>query len=198
MTPKPKRIPGPRPFPWRCPDCREKAVWEATIDYTSHMKYEGKLRAVHLPELVVPKCRACGEVLFDNEADRQICDGLRREMGLLAPDTILANRKTLGLTQKQLAAELGVADETLSRWENDRLIQSRAMDKLLRLFFAVPEARATLRGMGDDPRVGQSVVGEAGAPSSRATSVPDRDRRQGDRAESAPSPAPAPAAGVER
>ena len=48
-----------------------------------------------------------------------------------------------------------VAPETISRWVNGALIQSRAMDNLLRLFFALPEVRDALRGGSQDPQLGQ-------------------------------------------
>ncbi len=38
------------------------------------------------------------------------------------------------------------------------LIQPRAMDNLLRVYFAVPEARAVLRGPEQDPELGTTVV----------------------------------------
>ena len=48
------------------------------------------------------------------------------------------------LTQKLLADHLGIAESTLSRWETGAQIQQRAFDKLLRLYFDVPEARRHL------------------------------------------------------
>src|SRR5262249_5932204 len=62
------------------------------------------------------------------------------------------------------AERLGVAPETISRWVNGALIQSRAMDNLLRLFFALPEVRDVLRGASQDPQLGAEVC----ARSSRA------------------------------
>jgi len=51
----------------------------------------------------------------------------------------------LGLKQQELAEQLGVAPETISRWVNGALIQSRAMDNLLRLYFDSKEVRSLLR-----------------------------------------------------
>jgi transcriptional regulator with XRE-family HTH domain len=69
---------------------------------------------------------------------------LRKKLGLLHPEEIKTNRESLGLKQRELAEHLGTAEETISRWENGLMIQSRAMDKLLRLYFYLPEARQTL------------------------------------------------------
>ena len=43
-----------------------------------------------------------------------------------------------------MAEQLGVAVETISRWENGVLTRTRAMDRYLRVYFGVPAARAAL------------------------------------------------------
>jgi DNA-binding transcriptional regulator YiaG len=82
--------------------------------------------------------------VFSNHTDEQISRALRDKLELLQPDEIRASREGLHLTQKVLAQRIGVAPETISRWESGLLIQSRAMNTLLRLFFEVPEARGVL------------------------------------------------------
>ncbi|MBI3468595.1 MAG: transposase [Planctomycetes bacterium] len=49
-----------------------------------------------------------------------------------------------GTEGKEAARQLGIAEATLSRWLNETQIQSRAMDNLLRVFFAFPEVRRAL------------------------------------------------------
>jgi transcriptional regulator with XRE-family HTH domain len=62
------------------------------------------------------------------------------------------------LSQKDLAERLGVAEATISRWETGAQIQSRALDNLLRVYFAVPEVRSVLRGVEQDPQLGVGTV----------------------------------------
>jgi putative zinc finger/helix-turn-helix YgiT family protein len=133
-----------KPFPWRCPQCGRKEVRPATVCHTSRIKHDGRLYCVEVPELRVPRCEACGEMVFDNEADSQIADALREQLALLPPGQIRHNREQLGLSQRDLADHLGVAAETISRWENGALIQSRAMDRYLRVYFGVPAVRTAL------------------------------------------------------
>jgi hypothetical protein len=44
-----------------------------------------------------------------------------------------------------MAEQLGIAKETIARWEAGLMIQSRAMDNLLRLYFESEEVRSRLR-----------------------------------------------------
>ena len=61
-----------RPFPWFCPKCRRKEVRRVTVPYQCELLHEGRPVAVILPNLGVPKCGNCGELVFDYEADDQI------------------------------------------------------------------------------------------------------------------------------
>jgi len=133
-----------RPFPWDCPDCGKRTVVPAEISYTAESKYDGTVHSVHLPALKVPQCESCGALVFTDSADEQINAALRKELALLSPHEIRAARKELSLSQASLAQALGVAVETISRWETGALIQSRAMDNFLRLYFELPEVRAAL------------------------------------------------------
>ena len=81
---------------------------------------------------------------LDDEANQRIPEALRREIGLLPPEEIRQQRERLGLTQKELARHLDLAESTLSRWETGAQIQERCLDRLLRLFFELPEVRKHL------------------------------------------------------
>jgi hypothetical protein len=71
-----QRSPG-RPFPWVCPRCRKKEVRLATIPYKTERLYEGRLIAVTIPCLEVPKCGQCGELVFNYATDEQILDAVK-------------------------------------------------------------------------------------------------------------------------
>lgn len=133
-----------KPFPWWCPACGKQEVRLATVRHVSQIKHDGRLYDVEVSKLRVPQCGACGEQVFDNHADEQIAQALREQLGILSGEQIRSHREQLGLSQRVLAEHLGVAAETISRWENGALTQSRAMDRYLRLYFDVPAARAAL------------------------------------------------------
>jgi hypothetical protein len=61
-----------KPFPWRCPKCRELTVSRVTMPYRCQRKHRGRVVTVDVPNLAVPRCSNCGEVVFDYTADEQI------------------------------------------------------------------------------------------------------------------------------
>jgi hypothetical protein len=67
-----------RPFPWRCPRCRQKNVWRATVPYTCQRTHGGTSISIDICELSVPRCRQCGELVFDYLAEAQINDAFKR------------------------------------------------------------------------------------------------------------------------
>ena len=132
-------------FPWRCAECGKREVHPCTVrGYVVQVKHDGRAYEVCIPEFSVPKCQACEALHIDIQADQQIQEALRAKIGLLSPEQIRKWRVQLGLTQRQFAAALGFAHETVSRWESGALIQSRANDKLMRLFFEMPDVREML------------------------------------------------------
>jgi putative zinc finger/helix-turn-helix YgiT family protein len=143
-----------RPFPWLCANCLKDEVYPVTMPYAVETKHDGRSYHIEIPELRIPKCRSCGELIFSNSVDDQIIQALRSRVHILTPEQIKAGRKALGLKSKDLAERLGVAAATVSRWEKGMMIQSRAMDNFLRIYFAVPEVRSALRGAEQDPNLG--------------------------------------------
>jgi putative zinc finger/helix-turn-helix YgiT family protein len=150
-----------RPFPWTCGNCLKDEVYPETMPYAIDVKHDGQLYHLEIPEISIPKCRACGELIFSSSEDDQILQALRARVRLLTPEQIRGGREALGLKAKELADRLGVAPETISRWENGGLVQSRAMDNFLRVFFAVPGVRSVLRGAEQDSNLGTAISPEA-------------------------------------
>jgi putative zinc finger/helix-turn-helix YgiT family protein len=126
-------------------ECRAKEVYPQVTDYETTVKHDGRAYTLRIPDLEVPTCRKCGEQVFTAGTDDRIVAALRAEVGLLPPEEIQNARGRLEMNQQELAEQLGVAKETISRWETGAMIQSRAMDNLLRLFFHSEEVRALLR-----------------------------------------------------
>ena len=129
----------------------------ATTVYEAEIRHDGRLHAFTVPNLKLPVCQACGERLFTNGADDQINDALLAHLNLLTPVQIREGIKRVGMSQREAAKRLGIAEATLSRWLNEVQIQSRAMDNLLRAFFAFPQLRDALCGETQDRELGLSI-----------------------------------------
>jgi putative zinc finger/helix-turn-helix YgiT family protein len=138
-----------KPFPWKCGECGQRAVHPATLDaYSADLDHDGRTHRITVKQFPVARCERCGAMVLDDAANRRLSEALRAAAGLLQPTEIRAGREGLGLTQKELAHYLQIAEATLSRWETGAQIQQRSMDRLLRGFFSVPEFRRFL-GMPD-------------------------------------------------
>jgi len=142
------------PFPWPCPSCASTNVIVSQLEYNADVRHDGRLYSFTVPHLTIPVCQSCGELIFTDDVDLQINDALRRHLTLLTPTQIRTALDRLDITQKELADRLDIAEATISRWLNNIQIQSRSLDKLLRLFFAFPCVRQALPKGEMDPTLG--------------------------------------------
>lgn len=78
--------PAGRPFPWFCPKCRRKEVRPVTIPYHTTGLHEGRLVSAYVPELVVPRCGKCGELVFDYTADEQLSKAVEVQAAAESPN----------------------------------------------------------------------------------------------------------------
>jgi len=130
----------------------------AKTNYAAEVRHDGRLHTFTIPDLELPVCQSCGERVFTDQVDVQVNDALRAHLNLLTPAQIRDAIKRVGMTQKDLAKCLGIAEATLSRWVSEVQIQSRSMDNLLRVFFGFPEVRVALSGGSQVPQLGLSDV----------------------------------------
>jgi putative zinc finger/helix-turn-helix YgiT family protein len=156
---EPKRPFGAeRPFPWRCRHCGKSEVVITTVHYDAEVRHGGRLYSFTIPRLDVPVCQPCGEKVFTEKVDEQFNAALRSHLYLLTPEEMRTALERINMTQKEAADHLGIAEATLSRWLTETQIQSRAMDNLLRVFFAFPQVRNALNGDAQDPRLGTTDI----------------------------------------
>lgn len=147
-----------KPFPWRCSACRMKEVDLRTVSYRAKVNHDGRVYELEITEFEVPQCQSCGEMIFDTLTDEQINHALREHLGLLTPVQIRVAIRKLGMQQKEVASALGIAEATLSRWLSGGLIQSRAMDNMLRVYFGIPAVRQVLQDVKRDAAFGSVAV----------------------------------------
>lgn len=170
-------------FPVRCIECGQKEVRPATVRKRITKNHDGRLYELDINGLTVTQCSACGSVFFTQATDEQINAALREHLSLLAPAQIKTSIESLDLSQKHAALQLGVAPETLSRWISGAMIQSRALDNLLRGFFACPAFRELLQDNGHTGEIvvrGATQQSDTGALRWRLARFPNLERH-GDR-----------------
>ena len=72
-----------KPFPWMCPDCRQKTVSPVLSNYQLPAVHDGSSYDVVIRDALVPTCSRCGQAVVTDELSAQITDELRRQAGLL-------------------------------------------------------------------------------------------------------------------
>jgi len=114
-----------------CPNCedyRDVRFEKRTETYT----VRGKNIAVALE---VEVCAGCGETLSEESDDQKILDQVnaayREQAHLLTPAQIKSIRERYALSQKSLAALLGMSEATINRYEQGKL-QDPSHDAVLR------------------------------------------------------------------
>lgn len=127
----------------KCPVCRKGVQLPANISYTTEMKHDGQGYSISVPLLAVLKCDnlECEAITLPDASQEVLDMALREKAHLLTPAQITAGRQQLRLSQKDFAELLGVAPETISRWESGAQIQQRVMNELICSFYDVPELR---------------------------------------------------------
>lgn len=123
----------------QCPSCRgDMTTTREDYHYT-----DSGLSSVVLQDTEVRRCSGCDEeevVISAIEAvHKAIARRLASKPGRLAPEEIRFLRKQLGFSGTDLAAHMGVAPETVSRWENAAQDMGPVADRLLRLLAVTGE-----------------------------------------------------------
>ncbi|MEC4747449.1 type II toxin-antitoxin system MqsA family antitoxin [Methylomicrobium sp. Wu6] len=115
-----------------CADCGADALQAFTE--IEQFDYKGHLLSAEVEYSVCAKCGA--EAILPDQIKRNDCrvrDAWRKVDGLLTGCEIVGLRAKLGLTQQQAAQYFGGGTNAFSKYERGEVIQSAAMDKLMRL-----------------------------------------------------------------
>lgn len=94
-------------------------------------------------DVPVARCAACGEATHPAEAAGIRHSAVCRARGLLAPADIVAARRSMGMTQLELAEATGLGIASIRRWECGTAMQTVANDRALR--WALGDSLAMLR-----------------------------------------------------
>jgi len=123
-----------------CPICETATLVSNT--YNGIIQHKGKELEVQNLEFSV--CEICGsDPVLAAQAKRnqlRFADARRSADGLLSAQEIRSARKFLGLTQHEASRIFGGGLNAFSKYERGEVIQSEAMDKLIRVACQFPKA----------------------------------------------------------
>lgn len=136
----------------RCHVCGQHSLRRVKHPFEYEVSHDGRRQVIKIDELEVIACTnpAChpddphDTLSYDDSAAHRITIETYCQLGLLTPDEIRTQREALGLTQQQMQDLMGLGGNTLSRWEQAHVYQSRALDRFLRVFLASAQVRDTL------------------------------------------------------
>lgn len=143
----------------RCPLCEEGTLHERVEhEETEYIGHTG------VTPLYFSVCDACGSEVANAEQTRRnkrAMIAFRKQVdGLLTGAEVRALRERLGLSQAQAAQIFGGGPVAFSKYENDDVAQSDAMDRLLRVAAELPRALAFLAAhAGIEPTEAWAVAG---------------------------------------
>ncbi len=145
----------------KTPKCHQCGVALASRTAPPHrrkLRYEGVAHDVLVEDMPEWHCVACDIAVTDQEGDPILQAALRKHVGLLTPDQIRAGLKALKISQDTFAERIGCAAESVSRWLNGAVLQSRTYDRFMRIYFHCPEVRSLLANGSPEHTFGEDVV----------------------------------------
>jgi HTH-type transcriptional regulator/antitoxin MqsA len=150
-----------------CPICESGPLGE--VQGTNSVEYKGVSQAI---VMLYSVCEACGsEQLSDlqSRSNKRVMIEFKKHVeGLLTGVEVKRLRERLGISQVDAANIFGGGPVAFSKYENDDVMQSEAMDNLLRLASEVPgvkehlAARAGVKLGSRVESVGQVELNESG------------------------------------
>lgn len=117
----------------KCPECRTLT----TSTQEAYKDRECGLSYVTLRNVTIDRCPSCGEVVVSipriSELHKVLSFAVASKPSRLEGAEIRFLRKYLGWSGVQFANIMGVAPETVSRWENDSTPMGQTAERMIRL-----------------------------------------------------------------
>jgi len=141
----------------QCPLCGQSGLRRKVV--TETFEYKGE--KLHYPNYVIYECPSCNEAVVDKksmkESGRAIRDFYRQVDGLLTAKEIRRIRIfKLCLTQDEASILLGGGKKSFARYENSEVIQSVALNNLLRILDDDPSKLIIIAGKNKEKK--ESIV----------------------------------------
>lgn len=126
-----------------CPICGEgKLSMRSEMD---EVVYKGVKKYVTANYCICNHCHVEQAGASELKANKRIMNEFKKEVdGLLTGREVLAIRTSLGITQDQASQVFGGGPNAFTKYENDDVAQSEAMDKIIRMAFRFPQVFSEL------------------------------------------------------
>ena len=122
-----------------CPLCNKGLLEEKIIDYRTTLKVGDHFKRILVKNLTAEVCSNCKEVILPKESLDKVYNERHSRRHLLTTDELKKIRHDLGLTQSKMSELLGVGKKSYLRWEKGSGLQSKSMDRYIRLIRASRE-----------------------------------------------------------
>lgn len=142
----------------KCHQCGAELTSRTARAHRRKLRYEGVAHDVLVEDMPEWHCAVCDIAVTDGESDPFLQAALRKHVGLLTPEQIRAGLKALKISQDTFAERIGCAAESVSRWLNSAVLQSRTYDRFMRIYFHCPEVRGLLANVLPEHPFGEKVV----------------------------------------
>ena len=117
-----------------CTSCNYRGPMETRIGEYEYRSLPGTI----LQDVEFSMCPKCGAeavtLVAIEELDEELASLVVKKRSPLSPDEFRFLRKFLGWSSKDTAKRMGVAAETVSRWEKGKMAIGETADRLLRMF----------------------------------------------------------------
>ncbi|MFH1189060.1 MAG: type II TA system antitoxin MqsA family protein [Candidatus Omnitrophota bacterium] len=122
-----------------CPICKNGILEDKILDYRTTVKEGNSYGPMVISKLAVECCPNCQEVFLPKNSLEKVYSEKHKMRGILLPEELRRIRQDLGLTQSQMSGLLGIGKKSYLRWEKGASLQSRSMDRYIRLLAAHPD-----------------------------------------------------------
>lgn len=120
----------------KCPLCGQGTLKDTVQDYNTTVKDGDHYKHIVIKDLTVELCSNCKEILLPKESLERVHSEKHKIRGLLSTAQLKNLRQDLGLTQTKMAELLGLGKKSYLRWESGASLQSKSMDRYLRLLIS--------------------------------------------------------------
>lgn len=115
-----------------CDVCKMSDLAPSNDPIARTMRHEGRDHAIVISGVEHLRCSQCGAVWLATNVNFALREELNRKLSLMTPTEIFERREAAGLTQAELASQIGSTPESICRWERGSQSPTQGFNKAMR------------------------------------------------------------------